>query len=91
MRPGTVVAICGVSEVVMKQEEAEFGATIGEKVFLIEFGDGESIEVAERWLEASTSDAAPVAREPRPRHRASSSCRPERRTDCALVIPFARD
>lgn len=51
MRPGAYVAVCAISEADTAERAAEFGCSIGDVVYLVEFSDGSSIEVAERYLE----------------------------------------
>ncbi len=52
MRPGRLAAVVGMRDVETQEQVIEFEAAIGSKVYLIEFGDGDAIEVAETWLEA---------------------------------------
>lgn len=35
------------------EQAKEYEAPIGSKIYLIEFGDGSSIEIAEGWIEAA--------------------------------------
>jgi hypothetical protein len=50
-RPGSIAEVCGIREIETSDQAKEFAAPIGTKLYLIEFGDGESIEIKEGWLE----------------------------------------
>jgi hypothetical protein len=52
MRPGAIAAVCAITEIENETQSKEFNAKIGSKVYLIEFGDGVSIEIPEAWIEA---------------------------------------
>lgn len=51
MRPGASGDVVGVTEVNTACLATEFGVPLGGWVYLVEFGDGEAIEVPEGWLE----------------------------------------
>jgi len=53
MRPGTLAAICAITEIEYEAQAKEYGAPIGSKVYLLEFGDGTSVEIPEAWVEAA--------------------------------------
>jgi len=50
-RPGSIGEVCGIREIETPDQAKEFAAPIGTKLYLIEFGDGKSIETKEDWLE----------------------------------------
>lgn len=50
-RPGAGASVCGIRKVETRGQGLEFGVTIGTTLYLIEFGDGTSIEVPETWVE----------------------------------------
>jgi hypothetical protein len=45
MRPGALAAVCGLREVETAEQARQFSCPIGTTLYLIEFGDGESIEI----------------------------------------------
>jgi transcription elongation GreA/GreB family factor len=51
LRPGAIAEIVGIREVEVEAEARQFEAPIGSKLYLIEFGDGTSIEIPEAWIE----------------------------------------
>lgn len=53
-RPGELASVCGIREVENSQQQEEFGVPIGSTIYLIEYGDGESTEIAESLLHQST-------------------------------------
>jgi hypothetical protein len=53
MRPGSLAAVCGMREVETVEQAKQFGCAIGTTLYLIEFGDGSSIEVPEAFLEVA--------------------------------------
>jgi hypothetical protein len=55
LRPGAGASVCAITDVETEAQAKVFGATIGSNVYLIEFGDGSSIEVSEDWLEADNT------------------------------------
>jgi hypothetical protein len=52
-RPGALAEVVGVRTVENDAQTREFAAPVGTQICLIEFGDGESAELAELLLEAS--------------------------------------
>ena len=50
-RPGMVGAICGMRVIDNKQTQESFGEPLGTNLYLVEFGDGSSMEIPERLLE----------------------------------------
>jgi hypothetical protein len=52
MRPGALAAVVGIREVETLEQARQFEAAIGSKVYLIEFGDGDALELPEAWIEA---------------------------------------
>lgn len=52
MRPEALAEVVGIRSIESSQQAAEFEAIIGSKLYLIEFADGEAVEVPERWIEA---------------------------------------
>jgi hypothetical protein len=55
MRPGAVAAVVGVREVETPEEALKFDAVVGTKLYLIEFGDGDAVELAQTWIEVPQS------------------------------------
>jgi hypothetical protein len=51
MRPGALAAICGISEVENEVQAKEYGVPVGSTVYLVEFGDGASVEIPEILIE----------------------------------------
>jgi hypothetical protein len=51
VRPGAAASVCGIRRVETRNQGLEYGVTIGTTLYLIEFGDGTSIEVPETWIE----------------------------------------
>jgi hypothetical protein len=51
-RPGQIASVCGVRTVSARDEALQHQVTLGSKLYLIEFGDGTSVEVPEAWIEA---------------------------------------
>jgi hypothetical protein len=54
MRPGALAAVCAMTEIENDAQAKEYEAPIGSTVYLIEFGDGTSIEIPEAWIEAGS-------------------------------------
>lgn len=52
MRPGALAEVVGIRTVENAPQARQFGAEVGTRVYVIEFGDGESVELAGVWLEA---------------------------------------
>jgi len=50
-RPGALAEVVGIREVETEDRARELEAAIGSKLYLIEFGDGTSIEIAQAWLD----------------------------------------
>ncbi len=50
-RPGELAEVVGIREIESDTQAREFEAAIGSKVYLIEFGDGVSIEIPEGLIE----------------------------------------
>ena len=53
--PGGLAAVVAITEIETVQKAHQFGAELGSKTYLIEFGDGRTAEVPEDWLEADLS------------------------------------
>jgi hypothetical protein len=51
MRPGSLAAVCGMREVETAEQAKEFGCTIGTILYLIEYGDGDSVEIPGDFVE----------------------------------------
>ena len=51
-RPGSLAEVVGLREIEDETQARCFGAAIGTKLYLIEFGDGVSIEIPEAWIKA---------------------------------------
>lgn len=49
--PGEITVICGMEQIKSEKLAKEFGMNIGEWLYTIEFGDGSSIEIPEKYLE----------------------------------------
>ena len=48
--PGRIGVICGMEKVKSKELSNEFNVDIGDWIYTIEFGDGSSIEIPEKYL-----------------------------------------
>ncbi len=53
MRPGALAAVCAITEIENEAQVQAYEASIGSTIYLIEFGDGTSIEIPEAWIEAA--------------------------------------
>lgn len=51
LRPGVLAEIVGIRQVSSPSQVDQFTAPIGTRVYLVEFGDGDSLEIPERWIE----------------------------------------
>ena len=51
MRPGSVAEVVGIREIETHEQARQFGAAIGGKVYLIEFGNGDAVEVPASTIE----------------------------------------
>ena len=56
-RPNAIAAVVGMREIENPTQAREFSATIGSRLYLIEFGDGEAIEIPEGWIDSLGSPA----------------------------------
>jgi hypothetical protein len=52
LRPGAVAEVCGIRLIETATQEKQFGEPLGTPLYVIEFPDGTSVEVAEPLLEA---------------------------------------
>jgi hypothetical protein len=50
-RPGEFASVCGIATTATPEHAAHVGVAVNTTVYLIEFGDGEAIEVPADWLE----------------------------------------
>jgi hypothetical protein len=50
-RCGAIAEVCGMRDIETQDQARIFGAPIGSKLYLVEFSDGEAIEVPEASLE----------------------------------------
>ena len=51
MRPGAIAEVVGIRDVETPEQATQFEAPIGSKVYLIEFSNGDAMELAEMWIE----------------------------------------
>lgn len=56
MRPGTLAAVCGMREVETVAQSQELGCPIGTTLYLVEFGDGASVEIPKEFVEVANDD-----------------------------------
>jgi len=49
--PGESAAVCGISQITTEKEAEQLHCKNGEWIYIVEFGDGSSIEVPESYLE----------------------------------------
>jgi hypothetical protein len=85
LRPGTLAEVVGIREVETPEQVHQFGAPVGTKVYLVELGNGDALEVPEGWLESvvvpqenameSVIIIAPFAYDDELRNRLSASFR----------------
>jgi YD repeat-containing protein len=54
-RPGAIAEVVGIREIEAAEQARQFDAPIGSTLYLIEFGDGTSIEIPKAWVEAASS------------------------------------
>lgn len=52
-RPGQLGAVCGVNSVSTPARAEELFCQVGSTVYIIEYGDGSSNEIAEQFLESA--------------------------------------
>ena len=52
LRPGALAAVVGIREIETEGQVEEFTSPLGTRLYLVEFGDGDSLEVPEKWIEA---------------------------------------
>lgn len=56
LRPGATAEVVGISEIVNHEQSIHFwGAPLGTKIYVVEFGDGSAVEVPEGMLEATAA------------------------------------
>lgn len=55
LRPGSLGEVVGIREVENSEQASQFSASVGSKIYLVEFGDGEAIELSQRWLHLFSS------------------------------------
>ena len=51
LQPDELGSVCSIREVETPDQEVQLGGPIGSRVYLVEFGDGEAMEIPEAWLE----------------------------------------
>ena len=51
MHSGALAEVCGMREVETAEQAEQFGCGIGTRLYLVEFGDGASLEIPEIHLE----------------------------------------
>ena len=51
MRPGHLAAVCGIRDLENPDQAKQFSRPIGTTLYLVEFGDGSSIEIPEDSVE----------------------------------------
>jgi hypothetical protein len=51
-RPGELGEIVGIREVETEAQARQFESPIGSRLYLVEFGDGTSVEIPEAWIDA---------------------------------------
>lgn len=56
LRPGAFASVVAIGDVETPEHAARLDAPIGTRTYLIEFGDGEAIEVAADWIEPVHED-----------------------------------
>jgi len=52
MRPGAFAEICAITEIENGAQAKHYDVRVGSTVYLIEFGDGTSLEIPDAWIEA---------------------------------------
>lgn len=52
MRPGALAEVCAITEIENDAQAKRYDAQVGSKVYLLEFGDGTSLQIPESWIEA---------------------------------------
>ncbi len=50
-RPGSYASVCGMRQVETAVQASEHGCTVGETLYLVEFGDGWSVELTGNWID----------------------------------------
>lgn len=56
MRPGAIAAVVGIRDVETPAQATQFETPIGSKIYVIEFSDGDAIELAGMWVELSRDE-----------------------------------
>jgi hypothetical protein len=51
-RPGAVAEVVGIRAIETESHAVRSDVPIGSKVYLVEFGDGTSVEIPEAWIES---------------------------------------
>ena len=54
-RLGALAEIVGIRKIETPAQASQFSAPISSKVYLIEFSDGDAVEVPEAWIEAASA------------------------------------
>jgi hypothetical protein len=53
MRPGKLGAVVGITDVETPPQAVHYGAPVGTRIYLVEFGDGEATEIPQGWITPS--------------------------------------
>lgn len=56
MRSGSLAAVCGMREVLTAEQAKQFGCAIGTTLYLVEFGDGRSVEIPAEFVEVANDE-----------------------------------
>ena len=51
MRPRALADVCGMREVETPEQAKQFNCTIGTTIYVVEFGDGTSLEIPAAYIE----------------------------------------
>jgi len=56
MRPGSLAAVCGIGKAETAEAARQFGCAVGSTLYLVEFGDGSSVEVPDAFVEIAEDE-----------------------------------
>lgn len=53
-RPGSSATVVGIREIEAEETARKYGAPVGATLYLVEFQDGDAIEIPDAWVEPDT-------------------------------------
>lgn len=61
LRPGAFAEIVGIRSIDSSEQARDAGQPVGTKMYLLEFGDGETREVPEAWIALAAANRGVIA------------------------------